>query len=191
MDDASEWAAKAEQRLGRNEILNRIVEQTAQRAGHSPRILELGSGPGFLARRILQRLPEARYTALDFSPAMHALARTRLASDLDRIEFLERSFKSDGWMDGLQPFDAVLTNQAVHELRHKRYAQNLHRQVYGLLKQNGIYLVSDHFSDVGGVPDLALFMTVKEQENALLGAGFTDVSRISKTGSLALHLARK
>jgi trans-aconitate methyltransferase len=54
MVDARAWAATAEQRPGRN---------------------ELGSGPGFLAERLLRRLPDAHYTALDFSPAMHELAR--------------------------------------------------------------------------------------------------------------------
>ena len=191
MADAREWAATAEQRPGRNEILNRIAEEAAQRTCRSPLILELGSGPGVLAERILQRIPDARYTALDFSPAMHVLARTRLANFLDRIAFLERSFKLETWTEGLQPFDLVVTNQAVHELRHKKYAEKLHRQVRGLLKQDGSYLISDHFSDPGGLPSTELYMTMDEQIQALLGAGFVSVDRIVSKGSLVLHLARR
>ena len=189
MDDAREWASRAGDRPGRDAMLSRIAEETARRSGPSPRILELGSGPGFLAQRILERIKDADYTAVDFSPAMHALARARLKPFSDRVTFLERSFKSDGWTDGLQPFDIVVTNQAVHELRHKRHAVNLHRQVRGLLGPGGCYLVSDHFFGDGGASDGELFMTKDEQAKALSGAGFADVARIASEGSLVLHTA--
>lgn len=191
MDDARAWAARAEGRPGRAAILDRIAAEAAACGGAAPRILELGSGPGFLAQRILQCMPDVRYTALDFSPAMHELARARLADFLERIDFLERSFKSDDWTAGLQPFDLVVTNQAVHELRHKRYAATLHRQVYGLLRPDGSYLVADHCSGPGGLADTALFMSEAEQADALRQAGFTTVARLLRQGSLALHRARK
>ena len=54
------------------------------------RILELGSGPCFLAHRLLQRLPDSYYTALDLSPAVHELARARPGPWADRLIFLER-----------------------------------------------------------------------------------------------------
>ncbi len=191
MADARDWASKAGQRPGRNEILNRIVEEASKRILHNPLMLELGSGPGILAERILRRIPEVRYTALDFSPAMHELARDRLLPFVSRIEFVERSFKSETWTEGLQPFDIVVTNQAGHELRHKRDPETLHRQVYGLLKHEGSYLVSDHFTGVGGLSNTELYMTKDEQEAALRRAGFSSVDRITSEGSLVLHLARK
>jgi predicted methyltransferase len=43
-----------------------------------------------------------------------------------------------------------MTNQAVHELRHKRHARELHRQVARLLTPGGSYLVCDHFCGPGG-----------------------------------------
>src|SRR5688500_3518865 len=93
--DARTWEASAEQRPGRNEILERITQEEAQLTSAGDRILELGSGPGFLAERLLQRLPDVHYTALDFSPAMHELARARLEPWAARVTFLERSFNSD------------------------------------------------------------------------------------------------
>ncbi|MEO1225010.1 MAG: class I SAM-dependent methyltransferase [Pseudomonadota bacterium] len=191
MADARKWASSAERRPGRNEMLNRIVDEAAASASDAPRILELGSGPGFLAQRVFRRLPKARYWALDFSAAMHALARKRLAAHADQATFLVRNFKSDDWPNGLRPFDLVLTNQAVHELRHKSYAEGLHRQVRGLLKPTGTYLMSDHFSDPGGLPNPDLYMTMAEQEEALISAGFAQVERLAVEGSLALYRARR
>jgi len=189
--DARAWEASAAQRPGRDEMLDRITEEAARLTAPGDRILELGSDPGFLARRILERLPGVQYTALDFSPAMHELARARLQEWSQRVRFLERSFRSAGWSDELGPFELVVTNQAVHELRHKRYAPELHRQVLGVLARGGSYLVSDHFSDPGGKDDTELYMTRAEQQRALQDAGFASVERLAVAGTLVLHRARR
>lgn len=191
MTDAQEWEASAEQRPGRSEILDRIAQEAGQLMRPGDRILELGSGPGFLAQRVLHRLPDVHYTALDFSSAMHELARARLGPWATRVALLERSFKSDAWPEGLEPFRLVVTNQAVHELRHKRHALGLHRQVLGVLAPRGSYLVSDHFCDPGGLENSELYMKRDEQMTALQHAGFASVERLSVAGSLVLHLARK
>ncbi len=191
MADVRKWVATAEQRPGRSEMLSRIAEEAARLTGPGDRILELGSGPGFLAQRLLQRLPDAHYTALDFSRAMHELARARLEPWSTRLTFLERSFKSDRWAENLEPVHLVVTNQAVHELRHTRHARGLHRQVLGVLVAEGSYLVSDHFSDPGGLENTELYMTRDEQMLALHDAGFASVERLAVSGSLVLHLARK
>jgi SAM-dependent methyltransferase len=52
-------------------------------------VLELGSGPGFLADYILSRCPAIdEYTLLDFSPAMLQLSRERLRSFGNRVGLL-------------------------------------------------------------------------------------------------------
>src|SRR5262249_54030107 len=103
-----------------------FVDELRVRAAHlngtSLRVLELGSGPGFLALRILDALPSTDYTMLDFSQAMHELARERLGHRMHNVRPILADFKSADWSMGLGAFDAVVTNQAVHELRHKKHA---------------------------------------------------------------------
>ena len=53
--------------------------------GHPVRVLDLGAGTGLLAERILDALPDGVVTCLDFSPAMIAEARRRLARFGHRI----------------------------------------------------------------------------------------------------------
>jgi predicted methyltransferase len=120
---------------------------------------------------------------------MHALARQRLGAMVDRVEFLPRSFKNSEWVQGLHEFDAVITNQAVHELRHKRYAEELHRQVTTLLRAGGTYLVCDHFAGPGGMTNDQLYMTVAEQKAAIESAGYASVRQVLMKNGMVLHQA--
>jgi len=137
----------------------------------------------------LEALNGITYVLLDFSPAMHELARRRLNGLEDRISFVERDFKQEDWCEALGRFDCVVTNQAVHELRHKRHAARLHSQVRSLLEREAIYLVCDHFVGDGGMTNPELYMSVEEQRQALLAAGFVWVDEILIKGGLVLHRA--
>ena len=137
-----------------------------------------------LAVHVLARLVAIDYVALDFSAAMHDLARAGLGALADRVMFVERDFLDPAWGVGLGAFDAVITLQAVHELRHKRRATRLHAQVRELLAPTGVYLVSDHTT-----PSSALYMTAHEQARALRDAGFAHVVELASWPAMILHAA--
>jgi len=134
MTEAREWAATAEQRPGRSEILNRITQEQRDSLARRPHP-RTRLRPGLPAQRLLQRLPGCFLHGIGLLSAMHELARARLEPWSAQATFLERSFKSESWTEGLEPFQLVVTNQAVHELRHKRHAPGLHRQVLDVLAQ--------------------------------------------------------
>jgi SAM-dependent methyltransferase len=188
MEDARPWAETA---LARRPVRPEIFDAFAREIGAGPRrVLELGSGPGFLAEHLLRANPELDYVALDFSGAMHQLAAERLGDRAVRVTFVERSFREPAWSEGLGPFDVVVTHQAVHELRHKDYAAALHAQVRPLLAPGGRYLVCDHFLGEGGLSNDQLYMTVAGQREALLRGGFGTVGEVMVKGGLALHRAQ-
>jgi ubiquinone/menaquinone biosynthesis C-methylase UbiE len=140
MSDASEWERTAtERRPWRSEFFEKFADELKGREPKVRRVLELGSGPGFLASHLLGAMPDVHMVLLDFSSAMHDLARRRLGPMTSHVDFLEKSFKDADWSDDLKSFDAVVTNQAVHELRHERYAVELHRQVRAVLRSGGSY----------------------------------------------------
>jgi SAM-dependent methyltransferase len=157
--------------------------------GQPIRVLELGSGPGFLAQEIFAFAPGINYVGLDVSAAMHYLSRERNSAHASTIQLIERSFKSSEWSSGIGKFDVVVTNQAVHELRHKRHAASLHMQVAAVLNAGGVYLVSDHFLGDGAMTNPDLYMTQDEQMECLRQSGFTDVKRLFQIGDLVLHKA--
>jgi cyclopropane fatty-acyl-phospholipid synthase-like methyltransferase len=193
--DAEEWARTAFiKRPARTEFIQAFADVAAKYATQKNiRILELGSGPGFLAEHLLERFPQCQYIALDFSPAMHTLAKQRLGLTPDstkkQIQFLERDFLDPDWVQGLGQFDLIVTLQAVHELRHKSRASTLHRQVKSLLNDQSHYLVCDHHTDTGGMRNTALYMSVPEQQESLAEAGFQHIELILEKAGMALHHA--
>lgn len=187
--DARAWERTAQARPGRSDMFQVFGQELAVMGTRDLRVLDLGSGPGFLAEYLIDAIPAVRLTLLDMSAPMHRLAADRLGSRAARVAFVERSFKDEGWADGLGPFDAVITNQAVHELRHKRYATRLHSAVKGLLAPAGMYLVCDHFCGEGGFSNDQLYMTIEEQGTALREAGFPDVQPIARAGTMVMHRA--
>lgn len=190
MDDAREWTDKAmERRPYREEFFQTIAQELGLLNSHGLTVLELGSGPGFLALRILETLHTVAYVALDFSSSMHVLAKDRLGALAGRVQFLELDFKGSDWSVGLPTLDAVVSVQAVHELRHKRHAPSLYRAVRSLLRTKGAFLMCDHFIGAGGVTDARLNMTPEEHEGALRAGGFVRVDEIKRKGSLVLFRA--
>ncbi|MDO9477697.1 MAG: class I SAM-dependent methyltransferase, partial [Pseudohongiella sp.] len=135
MKDAREWERTAMLRPFRENFFEAFTTEISSIRKSDIDLLELGSGPGFLAQYILNRIDGLNFTLLDFSEPMHELARQRLSeikgSD---IHYLLRSFKESDWADSINKVDVIITNQAVHELRHKRYAPALIAQVRRLLK---------------------------------------------------------
>jgi cyclopropane fatty-acyl-phospholipid synthase-like methyltransferase len=167
-----------------------VRDEIARRVAAFPvgaRILELGSGPGLLAHRVLERCPNVSgYTLLDFSEPMLSLSRMRLAR-FPAASFVHASFKADDWPRRAGgPFDCILSMQAVHELRHKRHARHLYKRVHGALAVPGTFIIGDHTPFDASAKSTTLYMTEAEQHAALTGAGFTDVRVELRVGSLVL-----
>lgn len=179
-DAATRWVAEAEvKRPWRNELFNHIAAIVAHRvarsAGCGPRVLELGSGPGLLALRVLDHCPDVtHYTLLDFSAPMLGMSRQRLQSHAERVSLAQTDFRQPNWLTQVTPpFDFVLSHQAVHELRHKRHATQLYRQLRTTLTAQGMLIVCDHLpGEKASATRNALFMTQDEQRAALEAAGF-------------------
>jgi SAM-dependent methyltransferase len=156
----------------------------------SLRVLELGSGPGQLAREILVHCDVRSYTALDFSPAMHAIAAEHLGELAERVTFVVRDFREPAWPDGLGDFDAIVTLQAAHETRHKRHLVPLLERARTLLVPGGLLLYADHYlTPETKLP--ALLPTRDDQPLALERAGFVDVQRLHDEGTMALLSGRR
>jgi len=156
-------------------------------SSHPLRILELGSGPGQLAATVLKNCRASQYVALDFSAAMHDLAREQLGPLAAKVKFVERDFRKPEWNAALGKFDALLTLQAAHETRHRDRLPDLLQRMRASLKAGGLLLYCDHYR--GTLKNPVLYLERQQQPRKLRAAGFVRVERLLDKGGMALYSA--
>lgn len=135
------------------------------------RVLDLGTGMGETARRVLERHPDAELVGIDESEAMLAHARAVLpAADL-RVSRLEDPLPAG-------PFDLAVSALAVHHLRGSGKA-DLFGRIVEVLRPGGRFVLadvvvpedpSDVVTPIDGVYDVP--SRVDEQLQWLAAAGF-------------------
>jgi tRNA (cmo5U34)-methyltransferase len=114
----------------------RLQDTAAVATGsHASRLLELGTGSGETARRVLARHPEATLVGLDSSADMLEAAREVLPGADLREARLE-----DPLPDG--PFDVVFSALAVHHLDGPGKA-DLFERVAAVLAPGGRFVLAD------------------------------------------------
>lgn len=188
---ARAWVADTiARRPARPHFFDAFAAALAQLGSAEPlAVLELGSGPGHLARELLRARAIRRYVALDFSAAMHDLAREHLGELAARVELVLRDFRAADWTEQLGRFDAILTMQAAHETRHRRHLAPLLARARSLLNSNGALLYCDHYAEAGTAKNPALYADRDGQIAALHAAGFARVERLHDEGGMALYRA--
>lgn len=177
-EDALEWQETANiKRPWRKDFFDYYVELMKTNRSDPCHILELGSGPGFLAQHLLSQLDHIEYTAFDFSEVMHQLAQEKLnSSEQSRVKYFVGNFKESNWQNALdQKYDFIIIHQALHELRHKQHAANFHKIVRTLLNPDGIYLVCDHLCVPHAMQNNQLYMNKQEHLDALSQASFQEI----------------
>jgi SAM-dependent methyltransferase len=139
------WDAQQQEYLpDREDRFTAIIDAVEEAAGRpDPLVLDLGSGPGSLAVRLLKRLPQATVVAIDADPVTQALGRAAFAG-------------SAGWSAGLRldrrP-DAAVSTTALHWLTQPALAA-LYGELAGLLRPGGVLLDGDHLGEDDDAPVL-------------------------------------
>lgn len=117
---------------------DRLEDEIASATGAGAKsILELGTGTGETARRVLDRHPDAQLIGIDASPGMVKVARESLHTD--RVRLLVGRLE-DPLPEG--PFDLVVSCLAVHHLEGTRKA-DLFRRIARKLAPGGRFVLAD------------------------------------------------
>jgi tRNA (cmo5U34)-methyltransferase len=141
MQAVSEWewdpetylATMAEEIPGYEELQEAVVAATGE--ARAERVLELGTGTGETALRVLAARPDASWVGIDASEPMLARARERLPGVDLRLQRLEDELPAG-------PFDLVVSALAVHHLDGAG-KQALFSRVAGVLRPGGRFVLAD------------------------------------------------
>jgi tRNA threonylcarbamoyl adenosine modification protein (Sua5/YciO/YrdC/YwlC family) len=119
-------------------IYDRFQDELAQASGSGARrVLELGTGTGETAARLLARHPAAELVGIDESAAMLAAARARLPPARVSLQVARLQVPLP---EG--PFDLVASALCVHHLRgHEK--QDLFARVRSVLSPGGRFVLAD------------------------------------------------
>ncbi len=190
-EGARAWADAADRKRPHRFPIRLAIVERIKALPDGARVLELGSGPGLLAEQVLSQCSAlGTYTLFDFSEPMVAMSRQRTAR-FAAAQFVVGDFRTRSWAIRVPgPWDAVVSTQAVHEVRHKRHVPALYRDIVEILAPSGLFLVGDRTPEDDSPRSTALFMTADEQLSALRGAGFIDVRLVTSGDALALCEAR-
>jgi len=138
------WEAQQQRHIPeREDRFSAIVDALAAFAGDAPRVLDLGSGPGSLSARVLERLPQAEIVAIDTDPVLLAIGADALRKRT-RLHFVDADLRGD-WLARLPlqpPFDAAVSTTALHWLALEELLP-FYRTVAKVLRSGGVLLNGD------------------------------------------------
>lgn len=169
------WDAQQEMYLpDREERFTALIDAVEAAAGRpDPLVLDVGSGPGSLAVRLLRRIPAATVVALDADPLTLALGRAAWR-DQDGLRFADIDLRAPGWSAELaldrQP-DAAVSTTALHWLTGESLAA-LYAELAAILRPGGVVLNGDHLQFDEAEPALARLgaaLIEKEEERRFPG----------------------
>ncbi len=158
--------------------------------GRPLKILEIGSGPGYLAEYLLSNVSVDQYLLWDSSKPMQEIAGKRLMKFRNVTRRVTVSFEDQPkWRGFRSKFDAIVTIQAIHELRDARKIPRLYGNMFSALKPRGILLLADR-SQIKSKP-LKHLLHPAEHMTALRDGGFENIQKGPVFGDLVLLKARK
>jgi SAM-dependent methyltransferase len=107
------------------------------------RALDLASGPGCVAERLLHRFPTAQVAAVDGDPWLLEMGR-RVVEGGGRLTWIQADLRDAGWT-GLLPhpaYEAVLSTTALHWLDEDA-VRRTYRALAEIIVEDGLFLNAD------------------------------------------------
>jgi SAM-dependent methyltransferase len=163
----------------REDRFTALIDAVAAGTGRpDPLVLDLGCGPGSLAVRLLDRIPDATVVAIDADPLLLALGRATYGGRAG-LRFTDLDLRGAGWASSLgldRAADAAVSTTALHWLRPPAL-RAMYAELASVLRPGGLLLDGDHLiEDKAASPVLARLgrALIEREEQRRLPAGPTE-----------------
>ncbi|MDR1988967.1 MAG: class I SAM-dependent methyltransferase [Acidobacteriaceae bacterium] len=147
---AQDWADRFVPSAARLALFDLILNQIRQLPVSDPHVLELGLGPGYLARYILQRHTTLQYEGVDFSTAFFEVAKRTLGELAARVTFSMADLMDQSWPSRLthQPH-AIISTWTLHDLGSQQAVADVYARGFETLPTGGVLANGDFIKPDG------------------------------------------
>lgn len=144
------WADRFVPTLPRIALFDLILERVSALGIPNAHVLELGLGPGYMARHILRRNPDLSYEGLDFSDEFFAVARKTIGTYMHRVKLTKADLMDQSWPHSLsrQP-QAIVSTWALHDLGGQQAVADVYARCHDVLPDGGVLLNGDFIKPDG------------------------------------------
>ncbi|MEM9355546.1 MAG: class I SAM-dependent methyltransferase [Pseudomonadota bacterium] len=144
------WASRFVPTEPRLQLFDMILDQVNALGKEAPHVVELGTGPGYMARHILERHAVMTYEALDFSEVFFDVARETIGDLVPRVTFTNADLMDQAWPQKLsrQP-DAIISTWALHDLGGRDPVADVYARCYEALPAGGVLVNGDFIKPDG------------------------------------------
>jgi SAM-dependent methyltransferase len=148
-----DWASRFVPTAPRLQLFELIFEKITEGVLPSVHVVELGIGPGYMARFILERARGERtitYEGIDFSSAMFDIARETLGDLVAQVTLTTADLLDPSWVARLTRMPgAIISTWALHDLGSEQAIGSVYEIAYRTLPKGGVLLNGDFIKPDG------------------------------------------
>lgn len=144
------WADRFVPTAPRLALFDLILEQIGKPGLPNAHVLELGLGPGYMARHILERNTSISYEGLDFSDVFFEVAKKTIGEFMPRVTLTNADLMDQNWPGKIsrQPA-AIISTWALHDLGGQRAVADVYARCYETLPKGGVLINGDFIKPDG------------------------------------------
>jgi SAM-dependent methyltransferase len=144
------WADRFVPTAPRLALFDLILEQISKPSMPNTHVLELGLGPGYMARHLLERNAAISYEGLDFSTVFFEVAKKTIGGSMPRVTLTKADLKDPNWPEKLsrQP-GAIISTWALHDLGSQEAVADVYARGFETLPKGGLLVNGDFIKPKG------------------------------------------
>jgi hypothetical protein len=144
------WANRFVPSPDRLALFNMILDQVGRPNLPNSHVVELGIGPGYLARHVLERNAVITYEGLDFSDAFFEIAKETIGASLPRVTLTKADLMDQSWPQRLSRAPgAIISTWALHDLGSQQAVADVYARCYETLPEGGVLANGDFIKPDG------------------------------------------
>jgi SAM-dependent methyltransferase len=144
------WADRFLPTAPRLRLFDLILQQIRQPNVPNAHVVELGIGPGYMARYILQRDQAISYEGVDFSEAFFEVAKETIGDLMHRVTLTRADLMEQTWPKRLSRTPgAIISTWALHDLGGQRAVADVYARCREVLPRGGVLVNGDFIKPYG------------------------------------------